>query len=270
MMSRFVPSSIRIALFASLLLASVAGAQTPPERAAPAKPPEITVYAAASLRDVLAEIAPVCETAAGVKLVFNFGGSNDLARQIVAANKADVFISADEGWMNHVAEAKLVDTQSRRRLLSNALVVVAASDTQLVARSARDLASLPVKWISLANPDAVPAGKYAKAWLAKAGTWEQVKDRVLPAPDVRAAMAAVEKGAAEVGVVYRTDAKLSKSLRVVHEVSEAESDVHIVYPIAALADRPNLEPARRVVECLCDAKARAVFERAGFLVIGGP
>src|SRR3989442_8558650 len=168
--------------------------------------PEINVYAAASLRDVLQQLAAACEEAVGAHLVFNFGASNDLARQIEAGNKADVFFSADEVWMDHVAQAGLADAESRRSLLSNLLVVVALKDSPLDVRSPRDLVGPDVRRISLANPEAVPAGKYAKAWLEKGGLWDDLRDRVLPGLDVRAALAAVESRGGVAGVVYRAGA----------------------------------------------------------------
>jgi len=232
-------------------------------------PPEIDVYAAASLRDVLQQLAPACEEAAGARLVFNFGASNDLARQIEAGNKADLFFSADEAWMDRVAAAGLVDPESRRSLLSNRLVVVGLKDSPLKVQSPLDLVGPDVRRISLANPEAVPAGKYAKAWLEKAGLWDRLRERVLPGLDVRAALAAVESGGAEVGVVYRTDATLSKKVRVVYEVPEGEGP-HISYPVAAMRDRPRLEVARRVVAWLSGPAAAAAFERDGFIVQGRP
>jgi molybdate transport system substrate-binding protein len=228
-------------------------------------PPEITFYAAANLRDVLLHLAPACEEAARARLVFNFGASNDLARQIEAGHKADVFFSADEAWMDHVAQEGLVDASSRRSLLSNRLVVVGLTDALLNIRSARDLAGPDVRRISLANPDAVPAGKYAKAWLEMAGLWDGIKDRVLPGLDVRAALAAVEAGGAEVGVVYKTDAAVSKKVRVVYEVPEGEGP-RISYPVAVMRDRPLLEEARRVVAWLSGPEAVAAFEQYGFIV----
>jgi len=232
-------------------------------------PPEITVYAAASLRDVLQQITPACEEAVGVRLVFNFGASNDLARQIEAGNKADLFFSADEAWMDHVAQAGLADTESRRSLLSNRLVVVGLKDDLLNIQSPRDLVGPDVRRISLANPEAVPAGKYAKAWLESVGLWDRLRERVLPGLDVRAALAAVESGGAEAGVVYRTDAALSKKVRVLYEVPEGEGP-RISYPVAALRDRPRLEVARRVVAWLSGPTAAAAFEQYGFIVQGRP
>jgi molybdate transport system substrate-binding protein len=224
------------------------------------------VYAAASLRDALEELAPACERELGVRLVFNFGASNDLARQIQAAHKADVYISADQGWMESVAAAGLVDAASLRALLSNRLVVIGAADSDLRVGSAADLAAADVRRLSLANPDAVPAGKYAKAWLERAGQWDAVKDRVVPAVDVRAALAAVESGAIEVGIVYATDAAISSRVAVLFSVPESEAPL-IRYPIAALAGRPHLGAARQVVDWLAGGQAAAVFEAYGFGVL---
>ncbi len=228
--------------------------------------PEIAVYAAASLRDALQEMAPACERASGVELVFNFGASNDLARQIEAANKADVYFSADESWMDKVAAAGLLDSDSRRTLLSNRLVVVGAADVSYPIASAEDLARAPARRISLADTQAVPAGKYAKAWLERQGRWEAVSPRVLPGVDVRAALAAVEAGAAELGIVYATDAALSKRVRVLHIVPDDEGP-RIRYPIAALRDRPHLVKSRAVVSWLSGPEAGKVFQRFGFILL---
>lgn len=255
-----------VGLLALALAAPAIGAEAPP----PAPRGEVVVYAAVSLRDALSEIAPRCEAAAGARIVFNLGASNELARQIIAANQADVFISADEDWMDRVAEAGLVDPASRRDLISNRLVVIAPHDSRLKIDGASGLARAPLNWISIANPDAVPAGKYAKAWLQKTGVWAMVSDRVLPASDARAALAAVESGGAEAGIVYATDAALSERVRVVHRVSDAESGARILYPIAALRDRSGLATAKRVVDCFADPAARAVFERRGFVPVPAP
>jgi molybdate transport system substrate-binding protein len=249
-------------------LAAVLGLALPVLAAsAGSRPVEIVVYAAASLRDVLQQVAPECEKTLSVRLVFNFGPSNDLARQIQAANKADLFFSADEVWMDRVAEAGLLDTASRRSPLSNRLVVVGFRDASVSVASPSDLVSSQVRRISLANPEAVPAGKYAKSWLVRTGVWESIKERVVPELDVRAALAAVESGAAEVGVVYRTDAAIAPGVRVLYEVPESEGP-HISYALAALKDRPHLAAARSVVDWLSGSVATAAFERSGFVVQG--
>jgi molybdate transport system substrate-binding protein len=227
---------------------------------------EITVYAAASLRDALGVVAATCEPATGTRLVFNFAASNDLARQIVAANKADIYFSADEAWMDHVANAGLVDMPSRKAFLSNRLVVVARADSNLKVSAAADLAQEAIHHLALANPDAVPAGKYAKAWLEKAGVWDKVRDRVVPGIDVRATLATVEAGAADAGIVYRTDAAIAKRARVLYTVPEAEGP-RIVYPVALLGQRPHLDVARQVLDCFEADAAGDTFERMGFMVV---
>ncbi len=232
--------------------------------AAPA-PPEITVYAAASLQDALEAVAPACEKATGTHLVFNFGASSALAKQIEAAGKADVFFSADESWMDTLAKGGHVDGVSRISPLSNRLVVVGPAGGHLTVASAKDLAGDGVKHLCLADPAGVPAGKYAKEWLTKAGAWDVVADRVVPALDVRSALVSVEAGACEAGVVYRTDAAISKNTKVLYEVPDAEGP-KVSYALAALAERPGIETSRKVVACLSGTEADAVYTRMGFLV----
>ncbi len=246
---------------------TLAGLETPAQ--SPSAPrPELSFYAAASLRDALLELQPRCEAATESHLVFNFGASSDLARQIVAAAKADVFFSADESWMDRVASAGLVDTASRRSPLSNRLVVVLPQDGAVTIGSAADLTAPTLRRLALADPATVPAGKYAKAWLERAGVWERVVDRVVPALDVRAALAAVESGGVDAGVVYRTDAAISERVQVAYEVPAAEGPP-ISYALAAMADRAHLDRSRAVVRWLAGPEARPVFERRGFVVLGG-
>ena len=233
------------------------------------RPVEVNLYAAASLRDVLQDLAPPCESAVGVRLVFNMGASNDLARQIIAAPGADIFFSADEAWVDKVAQAGLVDSASRRALLSNRLVVVGRADATLPIARAEDLRSASVRRIALANPDVVPAGKYARAWLEKVGVWESIRDRIAPSLDVRAALAAVESGAVDVGVVYKTDAEISRKVRVLYEVP-GDQGPGIVYVIAAISRRPHVDIARRVVTWLEGPEAARAFEKRGFILMAAP
>ena len=234
--------------------------------------PELNVSAAISLSAPLQDLAPRMEEAARARIAFNFGASNDLARQILAARRADLFLSADEEQMDVVERAGLVEAGTRAPFLSNRLVIVVPSLSPL-----RDLPD----WIrfvrsgegrlSIADPQSVPAGRYAKRWLQSGGQWEEVADRVIPALDARAALAAVESGAAEAGIVYRTDAALSRRIRVIDE-GEApagwDDQPKIVYVAAAIADRPRPEKARAALAFLRGSEARAVFESYGFIVPG--
>jgi molybdate transport system substrate-binding protein len=187
----------------------------------------------------------------------------------LAANKADVFFSADEAWMDRVAEAGLIDTSSRRSPLSNRLVVVVPADSDLRIHSAEELAGKAIRRLALANPEAVPAGRYAKAWLEARGQWGALASRVVPTLDVRAALAAVESGAVDAGVAYRTDAMTSRRVRVAYPVPEGEGP-RLSYSIAAVAARANLEASRAVVAWLCGPQAEPVFERFGFVVAPAP
>jgi len=224
---------------------------------------EITLYAAASLREALQDLAPRCGQSAGAEIVLNFGSSSDLARQIEAAEKADLFFSADESIMDRLSAAHLVQDGTRRSVLSNRLVVVGPADSALVVRSASDLTRAPVRRLSLANPESVPAGKYAQAWLEKTGQWEALKERVVPGVDVRAALAAVESGSVEAGVVYATDAAISKKVRVLYEVPFDQSP-RISYPLARLRNRPHAEAAEKVEDCLTGPEAMQGYRAHGF------
>ena len=232
---------------------------------------ELTVYAATSLRDAPQEIGKAFETQAGDKLVFNFGSSGDLARQIVAANRADLFFSADEKELDRVEQAGLVEAGTRRSLLANQLVVIESLDTTPSLFGAPfdpgQLADARLELLSLGNTDTVPAGKYAKAWLQSRGVWDKVAAKVLPGVDVRAALAAVESGGARAGIVYRTDAAHSSKVRVLYAVPMAEGP-QISYPLAVLTKRANGAHAKQLAAHLASDEASAVFERLGFPSLG--
>ncbi len=231
---------------------------------------ELVVYAAASLRDALAELAPAFEAREGTEIVFNFGSSGDLARQIVAGNRADLFFSADEAELDRIERAGLVVPGTRVALLSNQLVVIepagAAPALFTDPFDPQQLADERVGLLSLAQPETVPAGRYARAWLEARGVWSRVEGRVLPGVDVRAALAAVESGGARAGIVYRTDATRSPRVRVVYEVPIAEGPP-ISYPLVVLARSGAGGNAGKLATYLASSGAAAVFERHGFIVL---
>jgi molybdate transport system substrate-binding protein len=218
------------------------------------------VFAAASLADALREIGSAFEARTGHRVVLSFGGSNDMARQIRAGAPAEVFVSASAERMDEVEQAGLVRAGDRGDLLSNRLVVIVPLAADAVPTTAEDL--LRVRRLALGDPQAVPAGIYARRWLEKRGLWERVRDRVVPTLDVRAALAAVESGNADAGIVYRTDAAISRGVRVALEVPPGEAP-RIVYPAALLATARG-PGARAFYEQLRSPAARAVFERLGF------
>ncbi len=223
------------------------------------------MFAAASLADALREIGKRFEARTGNRVVLSFGGSNDLARQIRAGAPAEVFVSASAERMDEVQAAGLVRPGDRVDLLSNRLVVIVPSGSTLSLAEPEDLAG--VRRLALADPQAVPAGIYARQWLEQRALWPRVRDRVVPTLDVRAALAAVESANADAGIVYRTDAAISKRVRVAFEVPKGEAP-RIVYPAALLATAKGTA-ARAFFDDLRSPEARAVFARLGFEYLPG-
>jgi molybdate transport system substrate-binding protein len=266
------PRCIRVALALALAPCAAGLAGCAPESAQAGTTDDevpLAIYAASSTRDVLLALEEGYEREHGVDLIFNFGSSGDLANQIVAAAKADVFLSADDKEMDKVEAARLVLDGTRRSLLSNQLVVVEPADGQSIFSAPFEpmqLAQPALELLSLGNVETVPAGRYAKAWLEKVGVWGDVAERVLPGVDVRAALAAVESGGAQAGIVYSTDAARSKGARVVHAVPFQEGP-QISYPLAVLDGRPDEDEARAFAEFLASPAAGEAFIEAGFVFL---
>jgi len=227
---------------------------------------QLTVFAAASLTDSLKEIAAAYEKQSGDKIIFNFSASSTLARQIEEGAPVDIFFSADEAKMDGLEKKGLIDISTRRSRLGNTLVVVVATDCALQINSASDLTNAAVKRIALADPKAVPAGIYARKWLDNFQLWPSIEPKVIPTENVRAALAAVESGNVDAGVVYKTDAAISKKVKVVFEVPVADGP-KISYPVAMVASAPQPEAAKHFLGYLVGNEAGAVFTRYGFIVL---
>jgi molybdate transport system substrate-binding protein len=217
------------------------------------------------LTDSLKPIARAYEQNSGDRIVFNFGASSTLARQIEAGAPADIFFSADEAQMNTLARQSLIDPATRKDRLGNILVVIVPVDNSLVIQSASDLTNAGIKQIALADPQAVPAGVYAKAWLEHLHLWPAVQLKVVPTENVRAALAAVASGNVDAGMVYKTDAAISKQVRIAFEVPPADGP-DIRYPMARVKGSPQPEAAKRFLNYLSSKEAGQVFTRYGFLL----
>jgi molybdate transport system substrate-binding protein len=226
---------------------------------------DIHVFAAASLSDALKEIATDYQRATGDKLVFNLAASSTLARQIQEAAPADVFISADEEKMDALQKRGLIAEDTRRSLLSNTLVIVVDKDGTNTITTPHDLATDNFKRIALAETRTVPAGIYARSHLEKLGLWDKVSAKVIPTENVRGALVAVEAGNADAAIVYKTDALISKRVKVAHEVPAAIGPA-ISYPLAAVKDSKNPAGARQLIHYLASPAGLRVFEKHGFLV----
>ncbi len=223
---------------------------------------DITVFAAASLTDSLKEIAASYEKATGEKVRFNFAASNTLAQQIQAGAPADIFFSADEAKMDVLAAAGLIASDTRKDLLGNSLVVITAPEGPTITLP-KDLAGPAIKHLSIGDPRAVPAGIYAKSWLEKIGLWKFLQPRIVPAESVRTALAVVESGNAEAGIVYKTDASISKKVKVVMEIPAADTP-GIIYPMAIVKDSRNAAAARKFLTHLAGKESTETFVKFGF------
>lgn len=223
------------------------------------------VLAAASLQESMTEAAETWAKAGHPRPTVSFAASSALARQVQAGAPADLFASADEDWMNAIQQKGLIAPGTRADWLGNRLVIVApAASRARVTMTAVSLRRvLGAGALAMADPDAVPAGKYGKAALTALGAWSALAPRVVRGESVRAALALVERGAAPFGIVYATDAKASKAVRVVG-VFPARSHPPIVYPLARLRASSNVE-GERFRRFLLSARGKAIFARYGFI-----
>jgi len=231
------------------------------------------VFAATSLRDVSTALATAYSRDGRPALTFNFAGSNALAQQILASDRGDVFLSADERWANEIETQRRSVPGTKRWFLSNTMVVIAHPTSAFALADPSELPALRFEHLALADPDSVPAGRYAKAYLEslshRTGTvWSAVSLRVAPAADVRAALALVSADADTVGIVYRTDVRGS-SVRALYEIPEAAMPTKVRYYGLAIANRRRIEAARAFVDFLSSPEARAIFESAGFVLPPG-
>ena len=247
-------------LVGAALLAMLAQGVEAQSRARPNR--DVIVSAAVSLSDVLQQLASIYEARSGERVVLNLGPSNTLARQIAAGARVDLFISADEAQMDRAAGE--VVPGSRVDLLSNQLAIAVPDDRARQFTSARELADPAIMRIAIGDPAAVPAGVYARQYLQRIGIWTQVEMKIVPSGSVRLALAAVENGAADAAIVYRTDIATASHAREALLISAADGP-RIVYPAAVVRTGLNQEGAARLLAFLRGSDAMAVFTRAGFL-----
>jgi len=233
---------------------------------AASQPPPLVASVASSLADVMSELTTRYARTTGQEVRLNVAGSNVLARQIVEGARADAFISADAAQMDVAERAGRLVKGSRVDLLTNQLVVVGAPGSTLRVDGPRALGATAVQRVALGNPDSVPAGVYARQWLEKAGSWPAVSGKVVPTVTVRAALAAVRSGRADLAVVYDTDARTEPRVPVLYAVPLTDAPP-VRYP-AAVIEGPNQAAAQRFIDYLCGAEAGAVFTTAGFGLAG--
>ena len=247
----------------ALFLAGVVGC-TPD----PGQQPQLMVFAAASLRDVMSEVGRRFEQEHGIHINYNFAGSNVLARQLLATPGADLFISANQAWMRRLEQAGRIVPGSHQVVLGNRLVVI-VNHASTLEGNPRELFCTPgFEYLSIGNPEAVPAGVYAKEWLKQlpcngGSAWDAVAGRIAPAPDVRAALGLVAADQDIPGIVYATDAAMSDKVRVIHEVTGSDAPV-ISYYAALVDNESSHDRAKRFLGFLSGEQAADVFRRYGF------
>lgn len=225
----------------------------------------VTVFAAASLKEAMDELARRFERGGGGRVLVSYAASPALARQIENGAPADIFISADLDWMDYLEKRKLVRAATRANLLSNRLVLIAPADSKAVLTIGPRFplaALLGDRRLAMADPDSVPAGKYGRAALQALEVWAEVAHKVARAENVRAALALVARGEAPFGIVYATDAVAERKVRVIGEFA-ANLHPAIVYP-AALTSASKSESAGSFLQFLRSAEARPVWQQYGF------
>jgi molybdate transport system substrate-binding protein len=239
-----------------------------PVLAQPAAP--VTVFAAASLKNVLDEIGAAYAAKSGRQARFSYAASSALARQLAAGAPADVFISADSDWMDFAAKNGLIVAASRRDLLTNHLALIAPAISKVRLRIGKGMPlaqALGDGRLAVAGPD-VPAGKYAKASLIALGVWDSVAGKLAPADNVRGALLFVSRGESPLGIVYDTDAKVEPAVRIVGLFPDS-SHPPIVYPAALVAHSSDPD-AVAFFGFLQGPEAAAIFRKYGFIVLSRP
>jgi len=230
---------------------------------------DLVVFAAASLKNALDAINAQWQKETSKKAVISYASSPTLAKQIEQAAPAQIFISADLDWMDYLAQKNLIKPGTRSNLLGNRIVLIAPKDKAqpIEIKPGFDLAKILGEGrLSMANVDAVPAGKYGKAALEKLGVWSGVVSKLAQAENVRAALLLVSRGEAPAGIVYQTDAASDSNVKIIGIFPE---DAHppIIYPIALTANATHPDAAVFLAYIRSD-KARSVFEAHGFTVLG--
>ena len=233
------------------------------------EPTPLTIFAAASLQDALRALEPAWRAAApgNVPLRFSFAASSALARQIEQGAPADLFMSADEPWMDYLAERNMIAPATRISPLGNALVLVAPANSPLPALTlgrATDLTTLLGQGrLATGDPAHVPVGRYAQQALEWMGQWQAIGPRLARADNVRSALLLVERGEAPLGIVYATDAKASQGVRAIGTFP-GESHPPVTYPFAVTRRAEANPQAQAALAFLAGPATAATWQRYGF------
>src|SRR5699024_8836287 len=227
------------------------------------KPIELTISAAVSLTDALEEMQKIYESEHNVQLTFNLAGSGTLAQQIQQGAPMDIFISANQNWMNSLEEEELIDASTRENVTGNNLVLIAHKDSSLSYQSFEEINIEDVSEIAVGNPESVPAGGYTKNALKSLGMWDDLQDKIILAKNVRQVLTYIETGNADIGFVYESDALSSDDITI---LATAEAGHHdpIIYPGALIADSQHSEEAQAFLNYILSDEGQEILAKHGF------
>ncbi|MDF2500189.1 MAG: modA [Anaerosporomusa subterranea] len=231
----------------------------------PSAPVTLNISAAVSLKDVLAEIKSNYQAKTQIELVYNFGASGTLQKQIEQGVPADLFISAAPKQMDDLIAKSLVIKETRRNLATNRLVLIVPQNSDSGISGFQDLIKGNSYKFAMGEPEIVPAGQYARQVLSELKIWEEVRGKAVFTKDVRTVLAYVETGNVEAGIVYKTDAVTTNKVRVV-ETAPQKLHQPIVYPVAIVTSTKQKQAAEKFMEYLLMPESKAVFEKYGFSV----
>jgi len=227
----------------------------------------LTISAAASLKDVMTEIKPIYEDQkTNVSLTLNLASSGSLRQQIEQGAPVDLFISASPSHINMLQKKGLIIDESLRDLLKNQMVLIVPQENTASVNTFQDLTKDAISTISIGEPKSVPAGKYGKEVLTSLRIYEKVEAKIVFAKNVRQIVNYVATGNVDAGIVYRTDTNASNQVKIVANAPE-KSHTPVVYPIAIIKDSKNIEAAKQLEEFMFTPEAKAVFEKYGFITL---
>ena len=227
---------------------------------------EIYVLAAASLTDVLTELANNYKQETSTEIIFSFASSGALQAQIEASAPADIFFSAAQKQMNALEEKGLIDSETRKDLLENKVVLISPKNSNLNIKSFTDITNSNVKKLGLGEPKSVPVGQYSEEILSNLSILDIAKEKAVYGSDVRNVLDWVETAEVDCGIVYATDAKIAKNINI---IAEAPEDTHkkVIYPISIIKSSQNKEEAKKFIDYISTDKSKEIFQNYGFTVV---
>lgn len=227
---------------------------------------EIYVLAAASLTDVLTELANNYKQETSTEIIFSFASSGALQAQIEASAPADIFFSAAQKQMNALEEKGLIDSETRKDLLENKVVLISPKNSNLNIKSFTDITNSNVKKLGLGEPKSVPVGQYSEEILSNLSILDIAKEKAVYGFDVRNVLDWVETAEVDCGIVYATDAKIAKNINIIAEAPEG-THKKVIYPISIIKSSQNKEEAKKFIDYISTDKSKEIFQNYGFTVV---